>query len=52
MSIKEYKKEFLALFNEMQKEHGEVESVRIVQASKMVEGGIYMGSDIKCEIKF
>ena len=52
MSIGEYKKEFITLYKKMQKEHGEVESVRIVQASKMVEGGIYMGSDIKCEIKF
>lgn len=52
MSIKEYKKEFLALFNAMQKEHGEVESVRITQVSKMIEHGIYMGGNVECEIKF
>ena len=52
MSIGEYKKEFIALYKKMQKEHGEVDSVRIVQTSKMVEHGIYMGGNIECEIKF
>lgn len=47
MTIKEYKKEFLRLYQQMQEEHGTIEEVSMERAQYE-----FMHDDIKIHIRF